>query len=110
MTIINTIRRITILTAICILWTSTPHTHVPFTATAQSQTTQSHLAQTEFDCTTVSEIPQIECEALVAIYNGTGGPDWTVNTDWLQTTTPKISFSTSITAQWGQRTEQYRRQ
>ncbi|MEM7535202.1 MAG: leucine-rich repeat domain-containing protein [Chloroflexota bacterium] len=87
-TTMRTITRLLILTAICILWTSAPHTFVPFTATAQSQTVQSQPAQTEFDCTTVSEIPQAECEALVAIYNGTGGPDWTVSTDWLQTTTP----------------------
>ena len=55
----------------------------PDTVTAQSQP-----AQTEFDCTTVSEIPQIECEALVAIYNGTGGPGWRGSNNWLQTTTP----------------------
>ncbi|MEM7532329.1 MAG: leucine-rich repeat domain-containing protein [Chloroflexota bacterium] len=88
MTAINTSIRITILTTICILWTSTSHTLAPFTATAQSQTSQSQSAQTEFDCTIVSEIPQIECEALVAIYNGTGGPNWVNNTGWLQTTTP----------------------
>ena len=40
------------------------------------------MAQTEdeqntFDCAAVSEIPQIECEALVAIYHSTDGPNWT---------------------------------
>ena len=37
-----------------------------------------------FDCTTVSQIPQIECEALVAIYNDTDGPNWDFQQGWLQ--------------------------
>lgn len=35
-------------------------------------------AQAEFDCSTVTDIPPIECEALVAFYNSTNGADW----DW----------------------------
>ena len=40
-------------------------------------------AQT-FDCSNV-DVPRAECEALVALYNNTGGPTWTDNTGWLQT-------------------------
>jgi hypothetical protein len=36
----------------------------------------------------VTEIPQSECEALVALYNSTNGPGWLDNTNWLETTTP----------------------
>ena len=41
-----------------------------------------------FDCLLVTEIPQSECEALVALYNSTNGASWTNNTNWLQTNTP----------------------
>ncbi|MCX6029703.1 MAG: fibronectin type III domain-containing protein [Chloroflexi bacterium] len=41
-----------------------------------------------FDCANVTEIPQGECAALVALYNSTNGPGWYDNTGWLQTTTP----------------------
>jgi hypothetical protein len=41
-----------------------------------------------FDCSTVSEIPQMECAALVALYNSSNGPNWTNNAGWLQTNTP----------------------
>lgn len=37
---------------------------------------QAHVTTT-FDCSAVSEIPQTECEALVALYNSTNGPSWT---------------------------------
>lgn len=40
-----------------------------------------------FSCADVSEIPQSECEALVALYNSTNGPGWSSNTGWLTTTT-----------------------
>ncbi len=41
-----------------------------------------------FDCAAVMEIPQSECEALVAFYTSTGGDHWINNTGWLQTNTP----------------------
>ncbi len=44
--------------------------------------------QTAFDCSAVTEIPQAECEALVALYESTDGANWTNNTDWLATNTP----------------------
>ncbi len=36
-----------------------------------------------FDCTTVTDVPQIECEALVAIYSSTNGAGWIENANWL---------------------------
>lgn len=41
-----------------------------------------------FDCSTVTEIPQQECEALVSLYNDTNGDNWTQNDGWLTTNTP----------------------
>ena len=41
-----------------------------------------------FDCTAVTEIPQQECEALVAFYTNTDGANWYNNTGWLHTVTP----------------------
>ena len=40
-----------------------------------------------FDCATVTDVPQSECEALVALYESTNGAGWTDNTNWLTTTT-----------------------
>jgi Leucine-rich repeat (LRR) protein len=41
-----------------------------------------------FDCTGVSEIPQAECQVLVALYNSTNGINWNNKTGWLVTNTP----------------------
>ncbi|MDM8529613.1 CARDB domain-containing protein [Anaerolineales bacterium HSG25] len=40
------------------------------------------------ECQNVTQIPQTECTALVALYNGTNGDNWTDNSGWLQTDTP----------------------
>ncbi len=40
-----------------------------------------------FNCVTVTDVPRVECEALVALYESTNGAGWTNNTNWLQTTT-----------------------
>ncbi len=40
------------------------------------------------DCTGVTEIPQVECLALVSLYNNTNGPNWYNSTNWLPTNTP----------------------
>ncbi|MDM8567880.1 leucine-rich repeat domain-containing protein, partial [Candidatus Halobeggiatoa sp. HSG11] len=42
------------------------------------------------DCSKVTEIPQIECEALVALYNSTDGANWTdsATNNWNQTDKP----------------------
>jgi hypothetical protein len=42
----------------------------------------------QFTCSSVTEISRSECEALVALYNSTSGPEWTNRQGWLQTNTP----------------------
>jgi ribosomal protein L35AE/L33A len=39
-------------------------------------------------CDDVEQIPNHECEALVALYLDTGGNDWKSNTNWIVTNTP----------------------
>jgi Leucine-rich repeat (LRR) protein len=48
------------------------------------------LVQAETDCTEVTEIPQVECEALVALYNSTDGQNWSDSStnNWNVTNTP----------------------
>jgi hypothetical protein len=36
-----------------------------------------------FSCASVTEIPEAECEALVALYISTNGPGWSNNSGWL---------------------------
>ncbi len=50
-------------------------------------------AQTTFDCTLVSVIPQAECEALVDLFNTTDGENWIVNDGWLKTNNPCTWYS-----------------
>jgi hypothetical protein len=52
---------------------------------AQAQAPQ---APTAFDCNSVVGISVGECQALVALYNGTNGPGWTNSTGWLASSTP----------------------
>ena len=54
------------------------------------------LADTPFDCTLVTEIPCEECEALVALYNATGGDNWTDNTNWLQNNQPSSWYGVAV--------------
>ena len=42
-----------------------------------------------YDCSSQSDIPQAQCEALVSFYNSTDGDNsWTTKTGWLSTATP----------------------
>jgi|GEM_PF-6485577 len=41
-----------------------------------------------YDCNAVTQIPQSECEALVTIYNSTGGSNWVNKNRWLETRFP----------------------
>lgn len=52
-----------------------------------------------FDCAGVSEVPQSECNALVALYDSTAIPDWswTNSSGWLRTTTPCSWFGVTCT-------------
>ena len=55
------------------------------------------FAQTRsFDCGTVSEIPQTECEALLAIYSLTDGENWYNNFNWLVSTTPGNWYGVTV--------------
>jgi hypothetical protein len=45
------------------------------------------LPEATFDCANVTEIPQAECRALVALYNSTNGPGWKHLNGWLHTNT-----------------------
>ena len=40
------------------------------------------------DCNTITEISKVECEALVAVYDATGGSTWTNQTNWKVNNTP----------------------
>ena len=53
---------------------------------------------TTFDCATVTQIPQAECEALAALYTSTDGANWVNNTGWLQTNAPCSWFGVTCTA------------
>ncbi|EDN70504.1 conserved hypothetical protein [Beggiatoa sp. PS] len=57
---------------------------------AETQTACEAITATETDCTAVTEIPQMECEALVALYTSTDGPNWedSANNNWNMTNTP----------------------
>ena len=52
------------------------------------QTGQNVVSLTTDICTSVTQIPLTECQALEALYNSTNGTSWTNNTNWLQTNTP----------------------
>ena len=54
------------------------------------------IAQTGFACTDDMEIPKVECEALVALYNSTNGESWTIHTGWLDTNTPASWYGITV--------------
>ena len=60
---------------------------LPILLVTTSHPTQTY-AQGDFSCADVTEIPQTECESLVALYDNTDGPNWANDTDWLNTNTP----------------------
>lgn len=41
-----------------------------------------------FDCGSVQLLPAAECQALVALYQATGGASWADNANWLSTNSP----------------------
>jgi Leucine-rich repeat (LRR) protein len=49
-----------------------------------------------FSCADVTEIPKSECEALVALYNSTGGANWIIKDNWLVTTTPGDWYGVTV--------------
>ncbi len=46
------------------------------------------FGETPSFCDGVSQIPQLECSALEALYNSTDGDNWDNNSGWLDTNTP----------------------
>ena len=50
-----------------------------------------------FVCSTIEDVPPIECEALVAFYNSTNGADWTDNSNWLITKTVGNWYGVTVT-------------
>jgi len=57
-------------------------------------------AETQVSCTDgSSEIPVLECEALVAFYESTNGPDWSNNTGWLTSDTPCSWYGVTCTGE-----------
>ncbi len=47
-------------------------------------------------CADVTQIPTSECNALVAFYNATGGPDWDDHTNWLESGTPGSWYGVTV--------------
>ena len=49
-------------------------------------------------CENIAEISVSECEALVALYNNTNGPNWTDHTNWLENNQPSTWFGITVDA------------
>jgi len=49
-----------------------------------------------FNCSTVTDVPQIECQALVALYQSTNGAGWWDNSNWLQSTTVSNWYGVTV--------------
>lgn len=49
---------------------------------------EGHMTRKVFDCGAVSPISFAECQALVALYQSTGGPAWKNNSGWLANSQP----------------------
>lgn len=57
-------------------------------------------AQVEsFDCATVTDVPQVDCEALVTLYNSTNGAGWVDRNNWL--TGAEVGNWYGVYAQYG---------
>ena len=50
------------------------------------------------NCAAQTQIPEAECDTLVALYNSTNGVGWTDSTDWLQTDTPCTWYGVTCSA------------
>ena len=70
--------------------TSTPTTTPTTTSTPTTTPTATPLSPPFSDCSPANQtqIPQPECETLVALYNSTNGPGWSRNDGWLTTGAP----------------------
>ncbi len=66
---------------------ATPLTLTPANPNAPPVTFTLETGGSDF-CASAAGLPVSECQALVAFYYATGGPNWLVKTGWLQTNTP----------------------
>ena len=69
----------------------TPTVELTLTSTPTStpQNPVISASSSSYDCSAQTDIPLLECQALVALYNSTGGSSlWVDNTGWLKTSTP----------------------
>ncbi|MBW6467195.1 MAG: hypothetical protein K0B06_11875, partial [Brevefilum sp.] len=80
-----------------------PHEDLSVEAEAQVYTppTAEQLVFTEaqvrsFDCSMVTDVPDIECKALVALYESTNGSGWNNNTNWLENNDPKTWYGVTV--------------
>ena len=51
-----------------------------------------------YSCTDVTQIPQLECEALVALYNNANGPGWSDHGGWLVNYAPCSWYGVTCTS------------
>jgi hypothetical protein len=68
----------------------------PFSSFTRVQAKSESQVAGEFDCVNVSEIPQLECEALVSLYISTSGASWSNHTNWLESDTPSNWFGVTV--------------
>jgi Leucine-rich repeat (LRR) protein len=66
----------------------------PTTSDVDSQT---QLDVKSFDCSTVTVVPIIECQALVDLYESTNGAEWFNNTNWLEGLDVSTWYGISVT-------------
>lgn len=50
-----------------------------------------------FDCASVTDVSQIECEALVDLYDSTNGADWLDNSNWLESAKVREWYGVIVT-------------
>jgi Leucine-rich repeat (LRR) protein len=50
----------------------------------------------DFNCATITDIPVMECNALVDLYNSTNGASWTNHTNWLVSTSAGDWFGVGV--------------
>jgi hypothetical protein len=58
--------------------------------------TQRTSAGTFTTCASVTQIPPSECDAMVALYNGTSGASWFHHANWLVTDTPSDWYGVTV--------------
>ena len=64
---------------------STNQVEIP--SNPQSTALLSDVPTDTFNCYSVTDVPTIECQALVTLYESTNGDDWYNHTNWLNTNT-----------------------